>query len=255
MKVTDKERIQIPLEDNSYRKTIVSRFSKHRCYRHIDKKSGNVDGFEIIKRNKTRENILPFQESVCLSICLSLFNLKNIVGSVMTRTRTSGKGLSLSFRGKKKITWMQCVGTLNVVGDLAPLRQEQSSGSGVEDEGEGRGRRGGGGGGGGGRRGGGGGGGGKDSTTCNGLADRVVHGFDDMDRNAGDDRRKGPAGEHHLQQQQQQQQYQLAGGDAEHFSDAYDSRQYALYYVFAIATGWKRVKAGSNPLSILTPDL
>ncbi|XP_043681964.1 patronin isoform X15 [Vespula pensylvanica] len=49
-----------------------------------------------------------------------------------------------------------------------------------------------------------------------------------MDRNAGDDRRKGPAGEHHLQQQQQQQQqqqYQLAGGDAEHFSDAYDSRQ------------------------------
>ncbi|KAF7384038.1 hypothetical protein HZH68_014795 [Vespula germanica] len=150
----------------------------------------------------------------------------------MTRTRTSGK-----------------VGTLNVVGDLAPLRQEQSSGSGVEDEGEGRGGRGGGGGG---RRGGG--GGGKDSTTCNGLADRVVHGFDDMDRNAGDDRRKGPAGEHHLQQQQQQQ-YQLAGGDAEHFSDAYDSRQYALYYVFAIATGWKRVKAGSNPLSILTPDL
>ncbi|XP_043500828.1 patronin isoform X12 [Polistes fuscatus] len=44
-----------------------------------------------------------------------------------------------------------------------------------------------------------------------------------MDRNAGDDRRKGPAGEQ--QQQQLLQQYQLAGGDAEHFSDAYDSRQ------------------------------
>ncbi|XP_015182348.1 PREDICTED: patronin isoform X9 [Polistes dominula] len=43
-----------------------------------------------------------------------------------------------------------------------------------------------------------------------------------MDRNAGDDRRKGPAGE---QQQQLLQQYQLAGGDAEHFSDTYDSRQ------------------------------
>ncbi|XP_014601150.1 PREDICTED: patronin isoform X9 [Polistes canadensis] len=44
-----------------------------------------------------------------------------------------------------------------------------------------------------------------------------------MDRNAGDDRRKGPAGEQ--QQQQLLQQYQLAGGDAEHFSDAYNSRQ------------------------------
>lgn len=66
------------------------------------------------------------------------------------------------------------------------------------------------------------GGGEKDSTTCNGLADRVVHGFDEMDRNAGDDRRKGPAGEH---QQHQQHQQQLVGGDAEHFSDAYDSRQ------------------------------
>ncbi|KAK2582392.1 hypothetical protein KPH14_004717 [Odynerus spinipes] len=64
----------------------------------------------------------------------------------------------------------------------------------------------------------------KDSTTCNGLADRVVHGFDEMDRNAGDDRRKGPAGEHHQHQQHHHQQ-QLVGGDAEYFSDAYDSRQ------------------------------
>ncbi|XP_050482913.1 patronin isoform X31 [Bombus huntii] len=50
--------------------------------------------------------------------------------------------------------------------------------------------------------------------TCDGVPDTVVHVFDAMDRNAGDDRRKGPAGEQHHD-----------GAESEHFSDAYDSRQ------------------------------
>ncbi|XP_071861890.1 calmodulin-regulated spectrin-associated protein patronin isoform X21 [Bombus fervidus] len=50
--------------------------------------------------------------------------------------------------------------------------------------------------------------------TCDGVPDTVVHVFDAMDRNAGDDRRKGPAGEQHHD-----------GAETEHFSDAYDSRQ------------------------------
>ncbi|KAK9302488.1 hypothetical protein QLX08_005556 [Tetragonisca angustula] len=50
--------------------------------------------------------------------------------------------------------------------------------------------------------------------TCDGVPDTVVHVFDEMDRNAGDDRRKGPAGEQHHD-----------GTETEHFSDAYDSRQ------------------------------
>lgn len=50
--------------------------------------------------------------------------------------------------------------------------------------------------------------------TCDGVPDTVVHVFDKMDRNAGDDRRKGPAGEQHHD-----------GAETEHFSDAYDSRQ------------------------------
>ncbi|XP_015430817.1 PREDICTED: patronin isoform X4 [Dufourea novaeangliae] len=53
-----------------------------------------------------------------------------------------------------------------------------------------------------------------EDRTCDRVPDTVVHDFDAMDRNAGDDRRKGPAGE------------QLhAGAESEHFSDAYDSRQ------------------------------
>nr|XP_034195699.1 patronin isoform X10 [Osmia lignaria] len=50
--------------------------------------------------------------------------------------------------------------------------------------------------------------------TCDDVPDTVVHVFDAMDRNAGDDRRKGPAGEQ-----------QHGGTESEHFSDAYDSRQ------------------------------
>ncbi|XP_076245327.1 calmodulin-regulated spectrin-associated protein patronin isoform X3 [Calliopsis andreniformis] len=53
-----------------------------------------------------------------------------------------------------------------------------------------------------------------EDRTCDGLHDTVVHVLDAMDRNAGDDRRKGPAGEQ-----------QHAGAESEHFSDAYDSRQ------------------------------
>ncbi|XP_076668125.1 calmodulin-regulated spectrin-associated protein patronin isoform X13 [Andrena cerasifolii] len=53
-----------------------------------------------------------------------------------------------------------------------------------------------------------------ENRTCDGLPDTVVHVFDEMDRNAGDDRRKGPAGDQ-----------QHAGPESEHFSDAYDSRQ------------------------------
>ncbi|XP_076178111.1 calmodulin-regulated spectrin-associated protein patronin isoform X16 [Ptiloglossa arizonensis] len=50
--------------------------------------------------------------------------------------------------------------------------------------------------------------------TCDGVSDTVVHVFDAMDRNVGDDRRKGPAGEQ-----------QHAAAESEHFSDAYHSRQ------------------------------
>ncbi|XP_006608339.1 patronin isoform X7 [Apis dorsata] len=53
-----------------------------------------------------------------------------------------------------------------------------------------------------------------ENHTCDGVPDTVVHVFDAMDRNAGDDRRKGPAGEQHH-----------GGAEFEHFSDAYDSRQ------------------------------
>ncbi|XP_031843925.1 calmodulin-regulated spectrin-associated protein patronin isoform X8 [Nomia melanderi] len=53
-----------------------------------------------------------------------------------------------------------------------------------------------------------------EDRTCDGVPGTVVHDFDAMDRNAGDDRRKGPAGEP-----------QHAGPESEHFSDAYDSRQ------------------------------
>ncbi|XP_026670652.1 patronin isoform X4 [Ceratina calcarata] len=50
--------------------------------------------------------------------------------------------------------------------------------------------------------------------TCDDISDTVVHGFDEMDRNASDDRRKGPAGEQHH-----------GGAEAEHIADTYDSRQ------------------------------
>ncbi|XP_076387950.1 calmodulin-regulated spectrin-associated protein patronin isoform X5 [Megachile rotundata] len=53
-----------------------------------------------------------------------------------------------------------------------------------------------------------------EDRTCDDVSDTVVHVFDAMDRNAGDDRRKGPAGEQ-----------QHGGAESEHFSDAYDSRQ------------------------------
>ncbi|XP_017760211.1 PREDICTED: patronin isoform X8 [Eufriesea mexicana] len=52
-----------------------------------------------------------------------------------------------------------------------------------------------------------------EDRTCDGVPDTVVHVFDAMDRNAGDDRRKGPAGEQHY-----------GATESEHF-DAYDSRQ------------------------------
>ncbi|XP_076279733.1 calmodulin-regulated spectrin-associated protein patronin isoform X22 [Lasioglossum baleicum] len=53
-----------------------------------------------------------------------------------------------------------------------------------------------------------------EDPTSDGLTGTVVHDSKAMDRNAPDDRRKGPAGE------------QLhVGQEAEHFSDAYDSRQ------------------------------
>ena len=57
-----------------------------------------------------------------------------------------------------------------------------------------------------------------ENHTCDGVPDTVVHVFDAMDRNAGDDRRKGPAGEQHH-----------GGAEFEHFSDAYDSRQVCTY--------------------------
>ncbi|XP_078049388.1 calmodulin-regulated spectrin-associated protein patronin isoform X5 [Augochlora pura] len=53
-----------------------------------------------------------------------------------------------------------------------------------------------------------------EDPTCDGAPGTDVHDSKAMDRNAADDRRKGPAGE---------QPY--AGQEAEHFSDAYDSRQ------------------------------
>ncbi|XP_053979468.1 patronin isoform X23 [Hylaeus volcanicus] len=55
---------------------------------------------------------------------------------------------------------------------------------------------------------------GTEDRTCDGVSDTVVHVFDAMDRNVGDDRRKGTAGEQ-----------QHAAAESEHFSDAYDSRQ------------------------------
>ena len=48
------------------------------------------------------------------------------------------------------------------------------------------------------------------------VADAAVHVFDAMDRNMGDDRRRGPG---------VGCDQQLGAGDSEHFSDAYDTRQ------------------------------
>lgn len=59
--------------------------------------------------------------------------------------------------------------------------------------------------------------------TCDGVPDTVVHVFDAMDRNVGDDRRKGPAGEQHHD-----------GAESEHFSDAYDSRQVFIHVLLLI---------------------
>ncbi|XP_043262535.1 patronin isoform X4 [Colletes gigas] len=53
-----------------------------------------------------------------------------------------------------------------------------------------------------------------EDRTCDSVSDTVVHVFDAMDRNVGDDRRKGPVGEQ-----------QHAAAESEHYSDAYDSRQ------------------------------
>ncbi|XP_076751756.1 calmodulin-regulated spectrin-associated protein patronin isoform X8 [Xylocopa sonorina] len=55
---------------------------------------------------------------------------------------------------------------------------------------------------------------GTEERASDGVRDTAVHVSDAMDRNAGDDRRKGSAGEQHH-----------GGAEAEHFSDAYDSRQ------------------------------
>lgn len=59
--------------------------------------------------------------------------------------------------------------------------------------------------------------------TCDDVSDTVVHVFDAMDRNAGDDRRKGPAGEQ-----------QHGGTESEHFSDAYDSRQVKIFITLVL---------------------
>ena len=56
----------------------------------------------------------------------------------------------------------------------------------------------------------------------------AVHVFVPMERNMGDDRRKGNVGAHG-----DQQQLQIgAAGDAEHFSDAYDTRLVSHYSPF-----------------------
>lgn len=64
-----------------------------------------------------------------------------------------------------------------------------------------------------------------EDRTCDGVPDTVVHVFDAMDRNAGDDRRKGPAGEQHY-----------GATESEHFSDAYDSRQVCIYLALLLYT-------------------
>lgn len=74
-----------------------------------------------------------------------------------------------------------------------------------------------------------------EDRTCDGVPGTVVHDFDAMDRNAGDDRRKGPAGEQ-----------QHAGPESEHFSDAYDSRQVCTHASFNLFCNENTLKDHSS---------
>ena len=107
-----------------------------------------------------------------------IFN-KRIVSPAMTRTRTCSNGLSLQPSRMLWVHWMW-----SAITRLFVKGKTEEPAPGTRDR------------------------------TCDGVPDTVVHVFDEMDRNAGDDRRKGPAGEQHHD-----------GTETEHFSDAYDSRQ------------------------------